>query len=98
MKKLILTTFMLFSLHGLYAQGLTAKEIIKKADEKTRGLSSQATMTMTVVRPDWNRTITMKSWSKGRDYSLVIHYSSGQRQRAGLSENQNRNVELGSIH
>ena len=63
---------MLPALQSLYAQGLSADEIIKKADDKTRGLSSQGTMTMTVIRPDWTRTITMKSWSKSRDYSLVV--------------------------
>ena len=63
---------MLLSLEGINAQELSAKEIIRKADEKTRGLSSQGTMTMTVVRPDWSRTISMKTWSKGREYSLVL--------------------------
>ena len=59
-------------IHGSFAQDLTASDIIRKADEKTRGLTSQGTMTMTVVRPDWTRTITMKTWSKGREYSLVL--------------------------
>jgi outer membrane lipoprotein-sorting protein len=72
MKTLLLTLLMLPALQGLYAQGLSADEIIKKTDDKTRGLSSQGTMTMTVIRPDWTRTITMKSWSKGKDYSLVL--------------------------
>jgi outer membrane lipoprotein-sorting protein len=62
----------LASLQGLFAQGLSADEIIRKADEKSRGLSSQGSMTMTVVRPDWTRTITMKVWSKSREYSLVL--------------------------
>jgi outer membrane lipoprotein-sorting protein len=59
-------------LPGLNAQDLGAKDIIRKADEKSRGLTSQGTMTMTVVRPDWTRTITMKSWSKNREYSIVL--------------------------
>ncbi len=72
MKYLTLVLLSLANLHGLYAQGLSADEIIKKADEKNRGLSSQGTLTMTVIRPDWTRTITMNSWSKGRDYSMVL--------------------------
>ena len=72
MKKVILSILMLAGFPALHAQTLSAKEIIAKADEKTRGLSSQGTMTMTVVRPDWTRTISMKTWSKGREYSLVI--------------------------
>jgi outer membrane lipoprotein-sorting protein len=66
-----MTILSLASLQG-YAQGLSADEIIRKADEKNRGLSSQGSMTMTVVRPDWTRTITMKVWSKSKDYSLVL--------------------------
>jgi len=72
MKQLIITLLLLAGLQGSYAQGLSADEIIRKADEKNRGLSSQGTMTMTVIRPDWTRTITMKAWSKFREYSLVL--------------------------
>jgi outer membrane lipoprotein-sorting protein len=72
MKNLILTILMLSACQGLEAQDLSAKEIIRKADEKNRGLSSQGSMTMTVVRPDWTRTITMKVWSKSKEYSLVL--------------------------
>ena len=63
MKKLVLTILMLASMQLTFAQGLSAKEIIRKADDKNRGLSSQGVMTMTVIRPDWTRTITMKTWS-----------------------------------
>ena len=57
MKPLLLTLMMLSNLSWLYAQELSAKDIIRKADEKSRGMTSQGTMTMTVVRPDWTRTI-----------------------------------------
>jgi outer membrane lipoprotein-sorting protein len=57
--------------HKLYSQELSARQIIKKADDKGRGLTSQGTMTLTIVRPDWTRSITMKSWSKGTEYSLI---------------------------
>lgn len=50
----------------------TALEIIKKVDENSRGSSSKVTMKMTIIRPDWQRTMTMKSWSKGNDYSLIL--------------------------
>jgi outer membrane lipoprotein-sorting protein len=50
-----------------------AREIIKKADEKMQGEeTSQSTMTMTIVRPTWQREVTFKSWTKGRDYSLAL--------------------------
>jgi hypothetical protein len=57
---------------NLKAQTLTAKEIVKKADDKSRGLTSQGEMTMTIVRPAWTRSITMKSWQKGSKYSLIL--------------------------
>lgn len=53
------------------AQELSARAIVQKADDKGRGTTSQGTMTLTIVRPDWQRSITLKSWSKGTDYSLV---------------------------
>jgi hypothetical protein len=53
------------------AQELTAKDIVKKADDKGRGLTSQGTMTLTIVRPDWKRSISLKSWSRGTEYSLI---------------------------
>lgn len=63
---------LVFSFQHLYSQTLTAKEIIKKADDKNRGLTSQGEMTMTIIRPTWTRSITMKSWQKGSDYAIVL--------------------------
>jgi len=51
---------------------LTATDIIKKADEKSRGTSSQSTMQMTVVRPGWSRAITLQGWQKGHDLSMIV--------------------------
>jgi len=46
------------------------KEIVKKADEKFRGVSSQSEIIMVIQRPTWSRTILMKSWTLGNDYSF----------------------------
>jgi len=66
--------FLLLCISGLTAkgQGLTAKEIVRKADDKNRGLSSQGEMTMTIIRLDWTRAVSMKSWSKGKELALVL--------------------------
>ena len=53
------------------SQELTAKEIVITADEKNRGETMQSEMSMTIVRPKWERTISMKSWSKGDKYFMI---------------------------
>ena len=54
------------------AQELSGKEIVQKADDKWQGATSQSEMTMTIVRPTWQRTIKMKNWTKGRDHALTL--------------------------
>jgi hypothetical protein len=49
-----------------------ALDIIKKADAKSRGNYAEQEMRMTIVRPDWTRSVTMKSWSKGTEYALIL--------------------------
>ena len=52
-------------------QAQDIKDIIRKADEKFRGNSSKGEMTMIIERPSWSRTVSMKSWTLGNDYSLI---------------------------
>ncbi|MFH2143920.1 MAG: outer membrane lipoprotein-sorting protein [Bacteroidota bacterium] len=54
----------------LYSQD--AKEIVSKSYEMFNGKTSQSVMSMKIVRPTWSRTIEMKSWSKGTEYSMVL--------------------------
>ncbi len=54
-----------------FAIGQNAKEIVKKSNDNSLGLTSQGVSKMTVVRPDWSREVEMKSWSKGTDYYLI---------------------------
>jgi hypothetical protein len=37
-----------------------------------RGESSYSVATMNIIRPDWTRSMSMKSWTKQRDFSLVL--------------------------
>lgn len=54
-------------------QSQEAKDIIRRADEKMQGeKTSQSTMTMTIVRPTWQREITFKNWTLGREHSLAL--------------------------
>ncbi|MCB0824223.1 MAG: outer membrane lipoprotein-sorting protein [Bacteroidales bacterium] len=67
---MVLALILIFQ-NNLFAQDLTALEIVSKADQKTRGETSQGTMTMKIVRPSWERTVEMKSWSKSDDFFLI---------------------------
>ena len=49
-----------------------ARDLVRRADEHARGRTSQAEMTMTVVRPTWQREMSMKTWSEGNDLALVL--------------------------
>lgn len=73
MKKVFsgLILLMFFGSSAAYSQGLTAKQIVEKADNLQRGESNFSIISMTIIRPKWKRTIQMKSWSKGRDYALT---------------------------
>jgi len=48
-----------------------AKALVRAAMDHWRGVTSYSEMTMTIHRPDWQRSMTMKAWSKGNDLSLV---------------------------
>ena len=53
------------------AQDLSAREIVQRANDKANGNTSQGIMKMSIVRPDWSREVTMKSWSKGTEFYLI---------------------------
>jgi len=62
---------LMLTLFGAVAHAQDITEIIKKADEKFRGTSSQGEMTMIIQRPTWSREVSMKNWTLGNDYSMI---------------------------
>jgi outer membrane lipoprotein-sorting protein len=50
---------------------LDAAQIVREAINHWRGISSVSEMTMTIHRPDWERTMSMQSWTQGEKRSLV---------------------------
>ena len=48
-----------------------ATDIVRDAINHWRGLSSQGAMTMTIHRPDWERSMSMESWTQGEKRSLI---------------------------
>jgi len=56
----------------LTGQSLNATEIVRKADEKFRGeKSGYSVMSMTIVRPSWQRTVEFRSWTLGDDFAMT---------------------------
>jgi outer membrane lipoprotein-sorting protein len=73
LKKLIAVILLIIPFCQIFAQELTATEIIRKADDKFNGeKSSYSEMSMTIVRPTWQRTIEFKNWSLGKEYALTL--------------------------
>jgi outer membrane lipoprotein-sorting protein len=77
MKRILIPMIFLLLLSGgksvLYAQNLSAKDIVKKANEKFNGEeTSVGIMSMTIVRPTWERTISFKNWTKGTEHALTL--------------------------
>jgi outer membrane lipoprotein-sorting protein len=65
--------FLLSALQSASAQQLSATDIVRKTDEKFNGeKSGYSLMTMTVIRPTWQRTVEIKSWSLEDDYALAL--------------------------
>ena len=51
---------------------LDAKSLVYNAMEQWRGTSSFAEMRMTIHRPDWERSMSLQSWTAGLDQSLIL--------------------------
>jgi outer membrane lipoprotein-sorting protein len=47
-------------------------EIIERMEAVMRGDSQYAEMTMRIVRPRYEREVSMRSWLKGRNHSLIL--------------------------
>ena len=62
----------IFLFVSLKLQAQSAKEIIENADSKLRGKSSYSEISITIVRPKWQKTMTMKNWSQGNDYAVSL--------------------------
>ena len=63
----------LFLSYSLFAQAQTpdAATLIKAAIEYWRDTSSYAVSEMTIHRPDWERRVTFRVWTRGDKHSLV---------------------------
>lgn len=77
MKKIVIKkTPLLFIIMLLFlcnfSQAQDATEIVRKANDLMNGKTSESIATMTIQRPTWSRTVSMKTWSLGDDYYLIL--------------------------
>ncbi len=57
---------------GVFAQQPTAQQIVTRSDAAMRGTSSYTEMTMNIIRPTYQRSLSMKGWTKGDKLSMII--------------------------
>lgn len=50
---------------------VNASDIVQASVNHWRGLSSHHRLTMTIVRSDWQRTMSMQGWTQGQNESLI---------------------------
>ncbi len=76
MKKLAVLCLIILSTGTIVpavGQELSPKEIVRLADEKFNGEeSSIGIMSMTIIRPTWERTIEFKNWNSGKKYTMTL--------------------------
>lgn len=66
---ILLVTLMLAPLPS-GAEPIDAQEIVQRCFNYMRGKASIAMVHMTIHRPDWERTVTIKAWTRGEKESL----------------------------
>lgn len=49
-----------------------AKKIVQKANDLMMGKTNVGESTLIIQRPDWTREISMKNWSRGMEYYLIL--------------------------
>ncbi len=52
--------------------GQNAREIVDKADKKRIGNTSESSVHLSVIRPNWTREMGLKVWTQGSDYLLIL--------------------------
>ncbi len=67
----IILTFICMLSAAVPAIAQDAAEIIRATIDNWRGESSYGEMTMTIHRPSWERTMSMRTWTQGSKKSLV---------------------------
>jgi len=76
----LIVTFLLPT--RIYADDqIDAKEIVRKMDRVLRGDSSQGYYRMSIVDPDWKRTLRLRAWEKRKDKKTFIRILSPPKEK-----------------
>ena len=67
---LSLLALLLIPMHCFAADALDAAALVENSFKYIRGNASIATVIMTIHRPDWERTMKIKAWTRGKKDSL----------------------------
>lgn len=67
--KILMLAIFAMTTKGVIAQN--ARDIVETMDKKWRGEYVTQEMTMTIIRPNWQRSISLKSWGRGNEYSMI---------------------------
>lgn len=70
MKYISITLFV--HLFTLITSGQEAMDVVRKADEKAKGKTSFAIITIQTIRPNWAREMSVKAWTKGNNLTLIF--------------------------
>lgn len=54
-----------------FSQDLKLRDIVDKAENRLRGKSSISTATIKIIRPKYQREMTLKIWTKTDDYNIM---------------------------
>ena len=63
---------LIFSLVSFFISAQDPVQIIQKALDQQNGRTNQGETEMTIVRPRYTRTMTMKSWSYGNEMFMIL--------------------------
>ena len=72
MKKILLIIICLVFVTSPQLMAQSGYDIVKKSEDNARGLSSVANITIETIRPKWSRSMTVKTWLKGNDLTLIL--------------------------
>jgi outer membrane lipoprotein-sorting protein len=66
----ILLCLIFLGIPGTHTHAQDAQSVVNDSFKYMRGKTSVSTVVMTIHRPDWQRTMTIKAWTKGEKESI----------------------------